>query len=423
MRVRFIYVALLISHYSLAAQIPVKITGWVTNKKTDEPLSYASVLIQNSGIGTITNEAGEFELVLPADIKADTISISHIGFKTLNRSISDLQGATNFSLQEASIILNEIAIDNNSAKRLLESALQAIPAVCPTTPYLLEGFHRSWEKVTFSDSLRCPGTLIEAAVTIYGPASGEGKPGEKSSEEIYINEIRRTALMENWNYGQSSLSDLIDKNIVAHPKANIFLSLKSFLDFPNDMIYEWDEGTEIDGESLSVIHVDVPNAKNFPVYFKIYVSEEDHAILRFDLLGEKSIIDYTVGPWHTERIQITYIFKRYQQKLYLHYCKKQYTIKYLDLRKRCVLRTEDYYRDLLISNILISDVQSKRASLSMSKSKKTSLALQANKYNEEFWKYYNVIIENPLDREIAAFFEGAQEQNSPCRQIKKDRGN
>jgi hypothetical protein len=287
----------------------------------------------------------------------------------------------------------------------VEEALKAVPIVYPTEPYLMEGFHRSWEKLDFTDSISYPGTLIEAAVTIYDSGYGQ-KKNAKAKEEVYINEIRRSAVMDGWNYGRgNALKDLLDKNLVKYPNALAFIFLKSFLHFPNNMIYEWEGTAKVDDENLSIIKIEIPNAQKFPAFYKVYISEGDHAILRFELYGVKREIDYSIGEWHIENLSQVYIFKRYQSKPYLNYVKLQYTVKNLDQKKKKVLRSEDYYRELLINNIITANVEEQRKGLISKKSKEVSLALQTKGYNEEFWKNYNVIKESPLDKEIIQYFE------------------
>jgi hypothetical protein len=288
---------------------------------------------------------------------------------------------------------------------VLAEALKAISLVYPTEPYLMEGFHRSWEKVDFTDSISYPGTLVEAAVTIYDHGYSRKKP-TRVKEEIYINEVRRSAVMEGWNYKNgSALRNLLNKNLVKYPIEPAFIFLKSFLNFPNDLVYEWEGNTQLDGENISVIKIEVPNAQKFPAFYKVYISEVDHAILRFDLSGAKNEVDYALGEWHTDTLYQSYIFKRYQGKPYLRYVKLQYTIKKLDRIEKKVLRTEDYHRELLINNTIITDVEAKRKSLFAKRANESSLALQAEEYNEVFWKNYNVIKENPLDREVIKYFE------------------
>jgi hypothetical protein len=395
----------LLSTHALFAQTRTHLSGKVLDQKTKEALPHANISIKNYSIGTVSNESGEFEFFVPADLATDTLMVSFIGYKTFKEKIFNLAESKTIYLEESPIVLSEVTVSSEGARKLVEEALKAIPLVYPTEPYLMEGFHRSWEKVDFTDSISYPGTLIEAAVTIYDVGYGQKKPG-KAKEEIYINEVRRSAMMEGWNYKNgSALRNLLGKNLVKYNKEPAFIFLKSFLNFPNNMIYEWEGSTKINDENLSIIKIEVPNARKFPAFYKVYISEEDHAILRFDLTGSKNEIDYSIGEWHTQSLYQSYIFKRYQNKPYLSYVKLHYTVKNLDTMKKKVVRTEEYYRELLINNIITTNVEANRKSLSEKKSKEVSLALQVNTFNEAFWKNYNTIKENPIDKEIIQYFE------------------
>lgn len=389
---------------SLVAQTHIEIRGKVLDQKSKEPLPYANISIKNSSIGTVSNEQGEFEFFVPFDLVDDMLIVSYIGYKTFKEKISNLKESTTILLEESPIVLNEITVSSEGARKLVEEALKAIPLVYPTTPYLMEGFHRSWEKVDFTDSISYPGTLIEAAVTIYDPGYAQKKG--RAKEEIYINEIKRSAVMEGWNYSRGNgLSDLLVKNLVKHNRASPFIFLKSFLDLPNNLIYEWEGTIQLNGENLSIVKIEAINPSKFPAFYKVYISELDNAILRYELYGTKKEIDYSLGEWHTENLSETYIFKRYQGAPYLSYAKIQYTIKNLNTAKKKIIRTEDYFRELLVNNIITTNIEEQRKSLMPKKSKEVSLALQAKEYNDTFWKNYNVIKENPLDKEIIQYFE------------------
>ena len=394
-------------------QTHIQISGKVLDRKSKEALSYASINVSNSAIGTVSNEAGEFDFFVPVDLTDDSLMISYIGYKTFKEAISNLKGSETIYLEESPTVLREITVSSDGARKLVEEALKAIPLVYPTTPYLMEGFHRSWEKGDFTDSISYPGTLIEAAITIYDPGYGQKKSRNKAKEEVYINEVRRSAMREGWNYDKNFLRVLLDKNLVKYSRASPFVFLESFLNFPNSMIYEWEGATRINDENLSIIKIEATNTKRFPAFYKVYISDDDHAILRFELYGQQKVVDYALGPWILETFSETYIFTRYRKTPYLSYAKRQYTTKKVDQIKRKVLRTEDYYGELLINNVITTDVAARRKSLSSQKAKDVSLALQAKKYHEDFWKSYNLIQENPLDREIIKYFEQKTKPGNP----------
>jgi CarboxypepD_reg-like domain len=399
----FIYclVALLCS-----GQDYISLRGKVLDRKSGEPLPYANIGVGGASQGTVSDESGEFEFFIPQELTDDSLTVSFLGYKTFKRRNSEFKDFETIYLDESPTLLEEITVSGDGARKLVEEALTAIPQVYPTTPYIMEGFHRSWEKVDYPDSISYPGTLIEAAVTIYDPGYDQRKATNKSREEIYLNEIRRSAIREGWDYSSSNvLRIMLNRNAVRHNREPTFISLKNFLDFPNELIYEWEGSTQIDGESISIVRIEIPNKRKFPASYKVFISDADHAILRFDLLGSRKEIDYSIGEWHTDDVQSTYIFKRFNQKSYLSYARTRYTIKKLNVKEKKVVRTENYFTELLINNVQLEEIETSRRALSGKKAKEVSMALQTKGYNEDFWRNYNVLKENPIDREIREYFE------------------
>jgi len=388
----------------------LNLKGKVLDSDSGKPLPYASVSIRPSSYGTVTAATGEFELFIPVSEKADSIVVSYIGYKSFKKSLTNWDGDIVVRLDEFSTMLNEVIVSDDAAKQLVVKALNAIPSVYPMTPYLMEGFHRSWEKVDFQDSISYPGTLIEAAVTVYDPGYAVTKAGTRKKEEIYINEVKRSALRDGWNYDGNALRELLNKNPVRNNREDAFIGLKNFLDFPNSLMYEWDGVSSINGESLTVIKVMIPNKRNLPAYYNVYISDKDFAILRIDLRGESKEIDFSSGEWHIEKIDKSIIFKRYLDKVYLNYIRFTYTVKKLDVLKKKILQTEDYSRELLISNVILEDVDMKREQLKSKKSNKGSIANQPGKFNKNFWDSYTTILESPLDKKVIEYFNQEQKK-------------
>ncbi len=386
----------------------------ILDRNSNEPLPYANIGISNSSRGTVSSESGEFEFHIPENLKDDSLKVSYLGYKSFKKRISDLKETQIIYLEESPTLLSEITVSDDGARKLVEEALKSIPKIYPTTPYLMEGFHRSWEKVDYTDSISYPGTLIEAAVTIYDPGYAQKRVSSKTKEAIYLDQVRRSEIREGWDYGRTNmLRTQLDRNSVRYNREPSFIFLKNFLDFPNSLVYEWEGSTRIDNETVSIVKIEVPNTRKIPATYRVYISDADHAILRFDLSGSKKEIDYSVGEWQTESLQSTYIFKRYQMKVYLSYTKIRYTLKKLDIKNKKILQTEDYFRELLINNLITDDVDALRKSLAQKKSKEFSFALQAKGYHEDFWKNYNVLQENPLDKEIVEYFDKKHAGSNP----------
>ncbi len=88
---------LIVQAFLLSAQNPeiIKISGKVISRKTLEPIPYAHVILNNTSIGTITNEFGAFRLVLPNKYANSTLKISSIGYESTYMPISSVSKRNN----------------------------------------------------------------------------------------------------------------------------------------------------------------------------------------------------------------------------------------------------------------------------------------------------------------------------------------
>lgn len=395
---------ILICHRSPAQEALLFIKGAVQDSKTKSPLAFASIGIKGKSIGVLTNAEGNFELSVPFEFRDDSLKISYLGYKTFINKVSLMESPVIIYLEESPVVLNEVTIRDTqlTAKEVLERSRSAIPLVSPSKPYLMEAFFRSWEKIDFTDSITYPGTLLEAAAVIYDPGYHTQKRNRKD-EKIYVREIRRSQLMPGWNHSHNSISSLLKENDVRYNDLSSFRVLTGFLNFPNNLVHTFEEPTQLDGEDLYVIKIQIPNSLGLTAFYQVYVSMDDHAILQFELSGRKNTIDYS-REWHTDHVIHKYIFRRYQNQPYLNYAGIHYTIKKLDTVNKKIMQTEEYYRALLINDVITEDVEKMRKSLGTELSGK-SLERQVGTYNESFWKHYNMVLENPLDEKILSLFE------------------
>src|SRR5690606_30041769 len=86
----------------------IKISGIVTDE-SGNPLVGASVAIENSNYGTITNELGEYELLVDESMVSGQLIISYIGY--LSRTVDYLGNQTiNVSLAQNPGMIDEVII-------------------------------------------------------------------------------------------------------------------------------------------------------------------------------------------------------------------------------------------------------------------------------------------------------------------------
>lgn len=96
------------------------ITGLLRDKETGDPIVSASVILQGTSIGNITNKNGEFRLNLPDSLKNGKLSFSHLGYVAQSIEASTLIGRDNvLSLEPKIVPLQEVLIRLVEPKKLL----------------------------------------------------------------------------------------------------------------------------------------------------------------------------------------------------------------------------------------------------------------------------------------------------------------
>lgn len=141
--------------FSLSAQISLsEIIGKIIDKKTQQPVVYASVILKNINRGTHADFDGLFEIPIK-HYENETIIISSIGFKTIEIKLSTLKkGVINtIYLSEFASSLDEIIIVSNKkkkpvilARQIVYQAIQKIPQNYPQQPYSYISYYRDYQQ-------------------------------------------------------------------------------------------------------------------------------------------------------------------------------------------------------------------------------------------------------------------------------------
>jgi hypothetical protein len=100
----------------------VTLRGVVTENKSKDPLAGASVVATDIPVGTVTDAEGRFELKVPSG--AHVITISYVNFE---EKVIDLEiykdGVVNQELEEVPTVLEEVVIQDMSAREITTSAI------------------------------------------------------------------------------------------------------------------------------------------------------------------------------------------------------------------------------------------------------------------------------------------------------------
>ena len=95
---------------SISAFSQQELKNKIVDFMTLEPLESASVYIQNTTIGTVSNADGKFVLLVPSAHVNDTLVVSSIGYKSYKMPISLFDNSKEVYLEEDIASLEEVQL-------------------------------------------------------------------------------------------------------------------------------------------------------------------------------------------------------------------------------------------------------------------------------------------------------------------------
>jgi hypothetical protein len=120
-----------------------EILGKIVDSKTAEPVIFATIVITETNIATVSNTDGEFILKIPKGKESGTISFLHLGYENTVINISELNGGKNFvKLRAAALPIDEVVIRSLSAEELILSALNKVKDNYSINPEMQTSFYR-----------------------------------------------------------------------------------------------------------------------------------------------------------------------------------------------------------------------------------------------------------------------------------------
>ena len=118
-------------------------SGKVIDKKTGEPVVFASVFISETRTGTVTNSDGDFIIKVPVQSVAKQIGITHIGYMTLFIDLSSLKSQGNvIELTSVPYEIEEVTIRKIDPEALIRTAIRNIPENYSNNPVMMTSFYR-----------------------------------------------------------------------------------------------------------------------------------------------------------------------------------------------------------------------------------------------------------------------------------------
>ncbi|MCH9661941.1 MAG: carboxypeptidase-like regulatory domain-containing protein, partial [Bacteroidetes bacterium] len=166
----------------------IEIKGKVSDFSTFMPVESASVYVENTTIGTVSNSDGKFLLLVPRKYENDTLTISSIGFKSFKTAIKDFDPAEDIYLEADIASLDEVILIAETRPKtgndIVMRALEELEDNLPERAYMQKGFLRHKER-----NRKEYKWLIESALTIYDSSYAAGA---KDHLKINVDEVRKS---------------------------------------------------------------------------------------------------------------------------------------------------------------------------------------------------------------------------------------
>lgn len=148
-------------------------SGRLVDSKTNVAIPYATVSLQKSLIGTVTNENGEFELMIPDSIEGDSLIFRYLGYIDRKFAAKKDQLPLVVKLEANSFTLKEVIVTPMPPEYYIKRAVSKLPINLPNESFETYGY--------FSEKIKENGEFLkhnEAVFKTYYPAFQDTLPFE-----------------------------------------------------------------------------------------------------------------------------------------------------------------------------------------------------------------------------------------------------
>jgi TonB-dependent heme/hemoglobin receptor len=266
------------------------ITGVVTSRDDGTPLPGATIRVEGSGAGTVTDSRGEYTLTLPGD--AGRVTVSSIGYAT--RYLKPGQGKLlNVALAESAHSAGEIVVSSTRSQEQLKNIPRKIEVITSKDIEALDPASASelLKKTAGVDVIEYPGMLSGVSIRGFVPNAGsyynaeyvsyllDGRPlGTRNLAAVDMNMIERVEVIKGPSsalYGSQGMGgtiNFISKKSQGPIRGKVSLGYGSFETF---------DGSGAIGGSIS-------DRFDFDLGFRYFSQNEDYKVGNNTLISDPS---------------------------------------------------------------------------------------------------------------------------------------
>ncbi len=147
------------------------VSGWVKDAQTQEPLAFATVGIEGTSIGTLSNGSGFFELRIPESASGKSITISFLGYEPARISPDAFAENLQVNMKVKVIRLADVVVRPLRPEDYIKKAVKNIDQVLGKSSYGAIAYYR--EKFLENSAYIA---FSEGAFKAYYPTAGDTIP-------------------------------------------------------------------------------------------------------------------------------------------------------------------------------------------------------------------------------------------------------
>lgn len=377
-------------------QVPKSLTGSVRNSKTKLGVPYASIAIEGTTLGVVSNEQGMFKLIVPQENIESRIFVSCIGYKTayVNTNNNLVLGSLEILLEEDIIILKEIFIkaDGETPLQVLKEAAR-ITKEKSYAPAILHTYYREFVKKNSRYT-----EYADGLIDYYLPSIT--KWNRRSAIEVRVNESRSEKVDVRLDTGLDlSLRQIINLKILPS-YCNPERIVRYFTKNNSEKYYDFSI-SEDTAKGLYLISVSPNiNVKEKLYSGKVYIDKASMIIRQADIEIPSSHLPYTdqsalVVRQKIEKFRLSIQYQISIEKCFIKHMRADVTLRAYNKKTTNVIHS--FVSEFVISKIDFENISPfKKEELF----KKSSLQKSKTKVQNEFWFGQNGLVATPEEEFI-----------------------
>ncbi|WP_071146967.1 carboxypeptidase-like regulatory domain-containing protein [Bacteroides ihuae] len=284
--------------------------GRVYDALSKEVIPYVSVSMSNGSIGSITNQDGEFKLVIPDSLSHSSIKLSHVGYLNEEVKASALVDRyTEILLEPKVISLQEVVVRAVNPLHVLQKMQDERERNYSSVPVYLTTFYRE-----VIEHKKKNIDLTEAVLKVYKNAYRK----ISTMDQVKLIKMRRVFKKQE--------SDTIFTKMKSGVKSSLTLDIiKEMPDFltpktgESTFVYRYTDISEIDKRRIYIISFEQNKDITEPLYKgQLYIDTENYALLE---------AHFEINPIYAEKATDIFVEKKsHDYKLTLK--RAAYTVSY-----------------------------------------------------------------------------------------------